>query len=108
MALKIPTVQVGLEKSIQKAVRNVSARGGLNLNINDRNFSRPLGKITGSISEFNKSLEASNARVLAFGASVAVFEQNGFACWRLLNNLGLLALITCRLAVVKPLSDFRR
>ena len=74
MPLKIPTVQIGLEKSIQKAVKNVSARGGLNLSINDRNFTRPLGKITGSVSEFNKSLEASNARVLAFGASVGIIQ----------------------------------
>lgn len=74
MPLKIPTVQIGLEKSIQKAVRNVSARGGLNLALNDKSFTRPLGKITGSVSEFNKSLEASNARVLAFGASVGMIQ----------------------------------
>lgn len=81
MPLKIPTVQTGLEKSIKRAVRNVSSRGGLNLSINDRNFSRPLGKITGSVSEFNKSLEASNARVLAFGASVGIIQavQKAFA-----------------------------
>ena len=81
MPLKIPTIQTGLEQSIRKAVKNVSARGGLNLNINSNNFSRPLGKITGSISEFNKSLEASNARVLAFGASVGIIQsvQRAFA-----------------------------
>ena len=81
MALKIPTIQTGLEKSIRNAVKNVSARGGLNLNINSQNFSRPLGKITGSVSEFNKSLEASNARVLAFGASVGIIQgvQKAFA-----------------------------
>ncbi len=33
---------------------------------------RALGQITGNLSEFNKSLEASNARVLAFGASTGV------------------------------------
>ena len=32
---------------------------------------QPLGKITGSVSDFDKSLSASNARVLAFGASAA-------------------------------------
>ena len=81
MPLKIPTIQTGLERSIQKAVRNVSARGGLNLKINDREFTRPLGKITGSVSEFNKSLEASNARVIAFGASVGIITgmQRAFA-----------------------------
>lgn len=81
MPLKIPTVQTGLEQSIRKAVNNVSRRGGLNLNLNEQNLARPLGKITGSISEFNKSLEASNARVLAFGASVGIIQgvQRAFA-----------------------------
>ena len=32
-------------------------------------YKRPLGEITGQVSEFTKSLDASNARVLAFGAS---------------------------------------
>jgi TP901 family phage tail tape measure protein len=34
-----------------------------------KNFTQPLGRITGSADEFTKSLEASNARVVAFGAS---------------------------------------
>ena len=33
------------------------------------NLARPLGKISGQLGEFEKSLEASNARVLAFSAS---------------------------------------
>ena len=74
MPIKIATVQTGLEQSIQRAVRNVNARGGLNVAINDRQFTGPLGKITGSVSEFNKSLEASNARVIAFGASVGIIQ----------------------------------
>ena len=45
----------------------------LKLNLKD-SISQPLGRITGQVSEFNKSLEASNARVLAFGASAgAIF-----------------------------------
>ena len=40
----------------------------INLNLKD-SLSQPLGRITGKVSEFDKSLEASNARVLAFGAS---------------------------------------
>ena len=39
-----------------------------------KNFTQPLGRITGAANEFNKSLEASNARVIAFGASAgAIF-----------------------------------
>lgn len=34
--------------------------------------SQPLGKITGQVSEFEKSLEAANARVVAFGASAGI------------------------------------
>jgi len=45
----------------------------LKLNLKD-SISQPLGRITGKVSEFNKSLEASNARVIAFGASAgAIF-----------------------------------
>ena len=74
MPLKVQTVQTGLEASIRKAVSSVNRRGGLNLSVNDKQFTRPLGKITGSVSEFNKSLDASNARVLAFGASVGIIQ----------------------------------
>lgn len=33
---------------------------------------QPLGRITGKVNEFNKSLDASNARVIAFGASAGL------------------------------------
>jgi TP901 family phage tail tape measure protein len=32
----------------------------------------PLGRITGKVNEFNKSLDASNARVIAFGATTGI------------------------------------
>ena len=37
-------------------------------------ISAPLGRITGQADEFSKSMEAANARVLAFGASVGVLN----------------------------------
>ena len=49
-------------------------------------LSRPLGKITGQATEFQKSLEASNARVLAFGASVAVINKLSQAFGALVTN----------------------
>ena len=49
-------------------------------------LSRPLGRITGQASEFQKSLEASNARVLAFGASVAVINKLSQAFSALVAN----------------------
>jgi TP901 family phage tail tape measure protein len=40
-------------------------------------LSAPLGKLTTQAGEFNRSLEASNARVLAFGASVGIIAALG-------------------------------
>ena len=51
-----------LEKEIQRVANN-------NIVLNTKGFSQPLGKITGQLGEFEKSLAASNARVIAFGAS---------------------------------------
>lgn len=51
-----------LEREIQK-IANQS------LTLNTKGFSAPLGKISGQLGEFEKSLAASNARVIAFGAS---------------------------------------
>lgn len=48
------------------------ANNPLNLNIRGNSYAGPLGKITGQVSEFEKSLEASNARVTAFGASAGI------------------------------------
>lgn len=54
-----------LEADVRRALR----KGDHKLSLDTKNFSRPLGQITGELGEFGKSLEASNARVLAFGAS---------------------------------------
>jgi len=43
----------------------------LNLTTKGGGISAPLGKIKGQLGEFEKSLEASNARVIAFGASAS-------------------------------------
>jgi TP901 family phage tail tape measure protein len=75
MPIQIPVVQTGLERSIQEA----ATKAGKNLRINmgpgaksiDA-LSQPLGRLTGKADEFTKSMEAANARVLAFGASVGV------------------------------------
>ena len=45
-----------------------TTRISVDLALNTRGF-RPLGRINGQLGEFEKSLDASNARVLAFGAS---------------------------------------
>ena len=61
-------------KKLETAMKRIQGSAG-NLKINARNFTEPLGRITGQVSEFEKSLEASNARVLAFGASAGIMFQ---------------------------------
>jgi TP901 family phage tail tape measure protein len=54
-----------LERDIQKTLSKDFKLTGLDT----KSFSPALGKIKGQLGEFEKSLEASNARVVAFGAS---------------------------------------
>lgn len=63
----------------EKSLNNFSNRASTqlkkafsNAQIDDRKFIEPLGKVVRSVSEFDKSMEAANARVLAFGASTGV------------------------------------
>jgi len=72
MPLDLKGKIVGLEQSANDFQNRFNRGGGLQLRINQKNFTRPLGKITHAADEFNKSIEASNARVLAFGASAAI------------------------------------
>jgi len=62
--------------SIQKGVnlfnRSAAGKSKLNLKINEKGFRQPLGRITGDLDKFESALAASNARVIAFGASTAV------------------------------------
>ena len=52
---------------IERKINGLSSKS-IKLDLKN-NLSQPLGRISADVSEFNKSLEASNARVLAFGAS---------------------------------------
>jgi len=77
MPIQVPVTQTGLEASIDAAAK----RAGKNLKINlgssaksIEGLSQPLGRITGKADQFTKSMEAANARVLAFGASVGVLS----------------------------------
>ena len=54
-----------LDRALQNSVGKKRTLGDIDV----RGVERPLGKITGKASEFTKSLEAANARVIAFGAS---------------------------------------
>jgi TP901 family phage tail tape measure protein len=62
-----------LQQQIQNAVNSVRINlGGQNGARALSSLSQPLGRLTGQADEFTKSLDAANARVLAFGASVGV------------------------------------
>lgn len=74
MPATIQLRQQGLEASIENAMKKAGKNLRLNLG-NTRNIDtlvQPLGRLTGKADEFTKSMEAANARVLAFGASVSV------------------------------------
>ena len=81
--ISVPVTQSGLETSINQAVKSV---GPINIPATIdptafKNLAQPLGRVSGLATEFEKSIAASNARVLAFGASVGIINgvQNAFA-----------------------------
>lgn len=99
MPIQIPVTQTGFEASIQAAAQKAGRNLKIDLGSSARSInalSQPLGRITGQADEFTKSMEAANARVLAFGASVGV-----------LNSViqGFKSLVTTTIEVEKSLAD---
>jgi TP901 family phage tail tape measure protein len=83
-AIPIQVTQTGFQQSIQAGAK---AAGQINIPVNAtfntgsfNNLAQPLGRVTGLATEFEKSIAASNARVIAFGASVGIINgiQNAF------------------------------
>ena len=79
MAVKVPVTLNPVDtKKVDAALARIQSQAkGVNFGGGAKSIdklSRPLGRITGQASEFQKSLEASNARVLAFGASVGISQ----------------------------------
>lgn len=66
-------------QAVEKAI-NYLANKDVRIRLNAGAFTQPLGQISSAANEFNKSLEAANARVLAFGASAGILFkiQEGF------------------------------
>jgi len=64
-------VKLSNRREFDKQLRSLEQR---KVFIDTKRSEQALGRITGKANEFTKSLEASNARVIAFGASVAVIE----------------------------------
>ena len=104
MAGNIGDLQVNLsantsqmERDVSAALRRLETKGfNFGAGINSKAFTQPLGRITGASNEFQKSLDASNARVIAFGASAGAIYivQRAFT-----------SLITSTIEVQKSLTD---
>jgi TP901 family phage tail tape measure protein len=93
---------------IQSKAKGVDFGGGAR---SIEKLSRPLGKITGQATEFQKSLEASNARVLAFGASVVVINKLSEAFGSLIRNTIKVEATFAKIGIIlggtnKQLQDF--
>ena len=69
--LGIRTHTIGLAESVQSEARKINRRG-IVIKVRASDFTQPLGRMSAKANEFTKSLEASNARVIAFGASAAI------------------------------------
>lgn len=81
MASGLGNIKLGIDEPFfLKTIENAAARQNaqfaqkhqLKLGVDGKAFSRSLGQITGNVKDFESSLAASNARVIAFGASTAV------------------------------------
>ena len=85
-----------LERDVQAAVKRINRTGGIKIRIDEKGVTQPLGNMRRSADEFTKSLEASNARVLAFGASVGIINAVSEA---------FKGLVTSTMKVEKNLTD---
>lgn len=88
------SIQQGVALGAKKATP-INIRATLP-DINFKKFSMPLGRITGDLNQFQGALDASIARVLAFGASASVLAG---------VTSGLKAMVQASIEVEKALTD---
>ena len=77
-AITLSASVTGIPQSVQRQVRQAQQalnRRPLTLKLDPKGFKQPLGRITGDLNEFQKSLDASVARTFAFGAAVGVVSK---------------------------------
>ena len=86
-------VTLGIGGDLSPLIRDIErlTKKKYSLNFQTKgNLAQPLGRITGQLGEFEKSLEASNARVLAFSASAGAlyaFQRGVDAIFKSAVNL---------------------
>jgi TP901 family phage tail tape measure protein len=93
-----PVVVDTARRQADQALDRITRRRSVEIDFDDKNYVRKLGAITGQADEFSKSMEAANARVLAFGASVGVIN----AISNVFKNL-----ISSTVEVEKSLTEIR-
>ena len=62
-----------LEASVQAAINRIR-KTPIKITVDDKGATQPLGNMRRSADEFSKSMEAANARIIAFGASMAIIN----------------------------------
>ena len=79
MARGIVVPVSGDTRKLEKDIAKIAGKPVQLQRLDAKKFTQPLGKIRGELGEFEKSLEASNARVIAFGASAGAIYAVGDA-----------------------------
>ena len=83
-----------LEAAVQSAINRIR-RQPIKISVDDKGATQPLGNMKRAADEFSKSMEAANARILAFGASMAIINGVADAFKGMVRNLVVLLPGTC-------------
>tara|TARA_B100000035_G_scaffold46528_1_gene35293 strand:+ start:1730 stop:8362 length:6633 start_codon:yes stop_codon:yes gene_type:complete len=75
-----------LEAAVQAAINRIR-RQPIKITVDDKGATQPLGNMKRAADEFSKSMEAANARILAFGASMAIINGVADAFKGMVRNL---------------------
>jgi TP901 family phage tail tape measure protein len=89
ISIPVSANTTALEQQIKASLANAGKNAKINLGSSSQSInalSQPLGRITGQADEFTKSMEAANARVFAFGASVGIITSVSNAFGALVKN----------------------
>jgi len=75
-----------LEASVQAAINRIR-RQPIKITVDDKGATQPLGNMKRGADEFSKSMEAANARIIAFGASMAIINGVSDAFKGMVKNM---------------------
>ena len=75
-----------LEAAVQAAVNRIR-KTPIKVTVDDKGATQPLGNMKRGADEFSKSMEAANARIIAFGASMAIINGISDAFKAMVTNV---------------------